>query len=163
MRKKDPHVASFDQVRITRDGDTAIIEYADPNVATTHMKYGPRLAGMTDQDVLDDFNEGILAKEQFRAEHEYVADEMPLGKPQIEYSRECSQWVPRGDVLRCYIEDGGPDRELTVQIDNHELSWIEFGRLLSVHAGWGMRVVFVPHDELHEEPRIEVREPEEKK
>ncbi len=69
MRKKDPYVASFDQVRITRDGDTAIIEYADPNVATTHMKYGPRLAGMTDQDVLDDFNEGILANEQFRAEH----------------------------------------------------------------------------------------------
>ena len=163
MRKRDPHVASFDQVRITRDGEFAIFDYADPNVASVRMKYGSRLARMTDQDVLENFNEGIRASEQFRAEHEYIAVEIPLGKPQIEYSPQCCQWVNRGDVLRCIIEDGGPDGELTVQIDDHELSWSEFGGLLSVHAGWGMRVVFVPHDELHEEPPIEVREPKEEK
>jgi len=160
MRKRDPYAASLDQVRITRDGDTAIIEYANPDVAITHMKYGPRLASMTDQDVMDDFNEGILAREEYRAEHPFVAREIPLGKPQIEYSKKCCQWVPRGDVLRCYIEDGGPDGELTFQIDDHELSLTEFERLLRVHAGWGMRVVFVPHDETHEEPEIVVREPE---
>lgn len=160
MRKKDPYVASMDRVRITREGDTAIIEYADPDVATIHMKYGPRLAGMSDQDVLDDFNEGLVAMEHYRAEHPYVAVEIPPGKPQIYYSRKCAQWVPRGNVLRCYIEDGGPDGELTFQIDDRELSLTEFERLLRVHAGWGMRVVFVPHDATHEEPEIEVREPE---
>ena len=34
---------------------------------------------------------------------------------------------------------------------------------MTMYAGWGMRIVFVPDDELHEEPQIEVREPEEKR
>ena len=37
----------------------------------------------------------------------------------------------------------------------------EFGRLLTTHAGWGMRIVFVPDDELEQLPSIEVREPAE--
>lgn len=37
----------------------------------------------------------------------------------------------------------------------------EFGKVLSVHAGWGMRVIFVPDDEIHLEPVIEVREHDE--
>jgi hypothetical protein len=32
---------------------------------------------------------------------------------------------------------------------------------IRTHAGWGMRVVFVPDDEVHESPRIEVRQSEE--
>ena len=38
-------------------------------------------------------------------------------------------------------------------------AWREFGRLLTTHAGWGIRLVFVPDNELHEKPRIVVREP----
>ena len=33
--KKRPYVASADQVRITRKGDDAVIEYADDTVATS--------------------------------------------------------------------------------------------------------------------------------
>jgi hypothetical protein len=42
-------------------------------------------------------------------------------------------------------------------------SWREFGRLLTSFAGWGMRLVIVPENDLKEETRIEVREPEDKR
>lgn len=160
MRRKRPHVASPDEVRITREGETAIIEYADPQVWVTNYTIGPKLAEMTDAEVLALWNEGIEATEQ--REYRHVATEIPIGKPQIEKSDWSRTWVPRGDVLRCVVHDGGPDGEPIVDIDEHELSWAEFGQLLTTYAGWGMRIVFVPDDELHEKPRISVREPEKK-
>jgi len=39
-KPRRPHVASPDEVKITRQGDTAMIEYADPKVATTNLKRG---------------------------------------------------------------------------------------------------------------------------
>ena len=33
------------------------------------------------------------------------------------------------------------------------------GRLIRAYAGWGMRTVFVPDDELDRTPKIAVREP----
>ncbi len=38
MRKKRPRVAKLDEVRISRDGEDAIIEFIDDTVATTHLK-----------------------------------------------------------------------------------------------------------------------------
>lgn len=160
MRLKRPYVASLDQVRITRDGGTAVIEYAEPGVWTTQLQIGSKVHKMSDQEILNMFNEGIVATEQLAAEHEHVAVEVPPGKPQIEFSKQCHQWVPRGDVLRCTISDGGPGNEPVIDIDDHELSWAEFGRLLTTYAGWGMRIVFVPEDETHVEPKIEVCEPD---
>ena len=64
-------------------------------------------------------------------------------------------------MLRCVISDGGPGNEPIIYIDDHALSWQEFGRLLTTYAGWGMRVIFVPEDETHVTPPIEVREPRE--
>ena len=69
------------------------------------------------------------------------------------------QWTPRGDVLRCIIEDGGPDGEAVIHVDDHELSLAEFGRLLTTYAGWGMRIVFVPDDRTYEEPEITICDP----
>jgi hypothetical protein len=68
---------------------------------------------------------------------------------------------PRGDVLRCIIADGGPDGEATIWIDNREFSLAEFGKLLVTYAGWGMRIVFVPEDEIETMHPIEIREPDE--
>jgi hypothetical protein len=64
-------------------------------------------------------------------------------------------------VLRCLIEDGGgEDGSLpVVHVDDREFDWDEFGGLLCTHAGWGMRIVFVPDDELDRTPKIAVREP----
>lgn len=36
---------------------------------------------------------------------------------------------------------------------------MEFGRLPTIYAGWGIRVIFVPEDETQIQPRAEVREP----
>jgi hypothetical protein len=66
---------------------------------------------------------------------------------------------PRGDVLRCIIDDSGPEGEVTIHIDDKELSLAEFGRMLTVHAGWGMRIAFVPEEFISENPKVKIRKP----
>ncbi len=73
------------------------------------------------------------------------------------YRSITSKSIPTA-LRKSLIDDGGPEGAPIIHIDEHDLSWEEFGRLLT-HAGWGMRVVFVPEDETHLEQRIEVREP----
>lgn len=165
---KRPHVASPDQVRITRDGDDAIIEYADDKIATTHFKMGAdKLARMTDAELLDFWNEHIEASEAFRQACKYRATEIPVGKPQVEYFEEAGQWVPRGHVLRCEVVfDTGEPADLdepVVSIDGRDFTAAEFIKMLGTYAGWGMRIVFVPKDELHEKPKITVKEPKKTK
>lgn len=160
MRKKKPHVATLDEVRITRQGEEAVIAYLDPNVSTVHLRIGFTIHGMTDQEILDLHNEIILARQRMVEELTSIAVEVPLGRPQIKYSPECDQWTPRGDVLRCVIDDGGPDGEPTIWIDDRELSLIEFGRLLTTYAGWGMRITFVPEEEIGDSPLIALRDPD---
>ena len=61
-----PHVASPDEVKITRNGDTAVFEYADPRVATTHFTLeAGKLAKMNDADLLAYWNEHIAATDEF--------------------------------------------------------------------------------------------------
>ena len=57
MRLKRPRPASPDQVRITREGETAVIEYADPSIRVVNLRVGPSLAAMTDAEVLEVFND----------------------------------------------------------------------------------------------------------
>ena len=99
---------------------------------------------MTDREIIDVFN-GILAAQErpLAAWNKKVAEEPP-GEKQIDYHEDSDQWVPRGDVLRCIIDDGGPDGEVTT-FDDKELLLAELGRLLTVHAGWGTDA-FVPEE-----------------
>ena len=83
--------------------------------------------------------------------------EEPPGEKQIDYHENSDQWVPRGDVLRCIIDDGGPNGEVIIHIDDQELSLAEFGRLLSVHVGWGMHRVR-SEEFVAENPIVKVRE-----
>jgi hypothetical protein len=158
MGRRRPAVASLDEVEISREGGDAVIRYKDPQVATTYFHVGPSLCGMSDQQVLDEFN-AVLRDEAAACDH--VAVEIPDGRPQIRYFAPGDQWVPRGGVLRCVIDDGGPDGEAIIHVDDRALSLSEFGRLLCTYAGWGMRIAFVPEDALAAAPTIEVREPEE--
>lgn len=65
-RPRRSHRASPDEIRITRDGDYAIIAYADDAVATTHFKIGSeQLAQMTDEQIIDFWNDGIDARDRF--------------------------------------------------------------------------------------------------
>ena len=158
------HVASLDEVRITRepDGETALIEYADDAIGGTDFKLGPALRTMTDAEVLERFNDMLAAMEELRQDYKHLAIEVPIGQPQIEWSEVADQWCARGDVLRCVIHDGGGDdgREPLIEIDDRRLTWAEFGRMLTTFAGWGMRLVIVPDDETHERPTIRVRDPD---
>lgn len=93
--------------------------------------------------------------------YEYIAVEVPHGKPQINYFKEGGYWTARGDVLRCHIgcEEGNPGMA-TVLIDDKEFTMQQFGRLLSSYEGWGMRLAIVPEDETHVMPLIEIKDPD---
>ena len=85
---KRPYIASPEQVRISRRGDDAIIEYADSKVATTHLKIGAKqLAAMTDAEILTFWNEHLQANQELRASYNYVAMEIPVGNPRSSTSR----------------------------------------------------------------------------
>ena len=66
-------------------------------------------------------------------------------------------------VSKDYTEITDLDKEVIIHIDDQELSLAEFGRLLSVHAGWGMRIAFVPEEFITESPTIKMRKPQRRK
>lgn len=161
MRKQRPRIAHSHEVTIKRDGEYGVIEFKDPTIMSTHLKIGPDIASKTDEEILDLYNECIRAQSEHIRSHPYVAVEVPLGKPQINYEKQSDQWVPCGNVLRCLVEDGASEDDgwVTICVDDKELSLHEFGRMLSVYAGWGMRIEFIPEEDIHRRPRLEVREP----
>jgi len=159
MHRGKPRVAALAEVRISRDGDDAVIEYIDGSVAVTHFRLGPAVQEMSDQEILDQFNQ-VIAECDSSDATEHIAIEVPPDQPQIAFFEAAQQWVPRGHVLRCIVEDSGPDNEAVIYIDDQALSLSAFGRLLCTYAGWGMRIAFVPEDRIEEPPHIEVREPD---
>ena len=163
MRLKKPTHAIIDQVRITREGNDAIVDYANSGISGTRITVGPDIATMTDREIIDVFNGILAAQERLLAAWDKTVIEEPLGEKQIDYHENSDQWVPRGDVLRCIIDDGGPEGEVTIHIDDKELSLAEFGRMLTVHADWGMRIAFVPEEFISENPRVEIRKPKRRK
>ena len=159
MRTKRPRPASPDQVRITREGETAVIEYADPSIRVVNLQVGPSLAAMSDAEVLRLFNDMLEAQAEIAAGLDPTLIEIPPGLPQLEYSERSDQWVPRGQVLRCHIEDDA-EAGTIIQIDDMELDMVAFGRMLQVFSGFGMRIAFVDEEEVTQEPEIVVSEPD---
>ena len=157
MKRKERYIASLDEVTITRDGDYAWIAYKEEGIGASRLEIGPEIAEMSDREILELHNERLRAQAKRAAEYKHVAVEVPLGSAQIEYVDRCDQWVPRGGVLRCLIRD--EDFQLVVDVDEQELQLEQFGKLLTTYAGWGMRIEFVPEDEVHRRPVLEVREP----
>ena len=161
MRMRRPRPASPDEVRITREGDTAVIEYADDSIRGVHLRFGPALAGMTDAEVLEQFNEMLEAQAEFAESVDRTLTEVPPGRPQIAYFEGGDQWTPRGEVLRCHIE-AAKDRGTLVLIDDVELDMAAFGRLLETFEGFGMRIAFVDEDDVAERPEIVVKDPDDR-
>ncbi len=161
MRFKKPYIASLDQVTIKREAEYAVIDYVEPEVSSVHLKIGPEIHEMTDEEILLLHNEILETQAEMAAGYEHVAVEIPPGKPQLQWFYEGGYWTPRGDVLRCEISED-EEGETVIYIDDTELSINEFAQVLSVFNGWGMRITMVPEDELDREPEIEVREPNNK-
>ena len=156
-KSKIHYIASPNEVTITRDGGRARIEYKDEGVPVRHLEIGPEITGMSNGEILEAFNESLRNDAKLAAERKHVAFEVPLGAAQIEYFARCDQWVPRGGVLRCLVEDD-QHGQVIVKIDEQELRLKQFGKLLATHTGWGMRIEFMPEDEVHRRPVLEVRE-----
>lgn len=164
MKHKKRYIAQLEDVYITRQGDdTAIIEYKEKDIGIAHLKIGPEITEMSDQDILDCHNDCLQAQLESMKNYQPIAIEIPPGKPQIEYFAPGGHWTPRGDILRCVIGDGGENYETTVRIDDKELTMREFGQLLSPFTGWGMRIIFVPEEDTEQSPPIEVKDPNDKK
>jgi len=161
MKRKKRYIARLDEVIITRELAAAVIRYKEPGIMTTHLTIGPKVATMTNAEILDLHNECRRTQAELAASYRHVAVEVPLGSPQIEYEPRSRQWVPRGSVLRCLI-NSDEDNTAVVEIDDHELDAEAFSRMLTVYAGWGMRIEFVPEDDIHRRPAHEVREPDKK-
>lgn len=161
MRTTRPYVVRRDQVRVSRDGEVAVIEYLEPQGPQVHLTIGPRIADMSDDDILEAHNAVIRAQQELADSYVHVAEEVPPGRPQLKYFEPGGYWTPRGGVLRFVVtsREADGDWEPAVEIDGREFTWDDFGRMLLTWEGWGVRMVFVPEDELEKPPMIAVREP----
>ncbi len=83
MRRKEQYIVRLDEVIITREGDAAHIQYKEPDVPSTHLQIGPALSGMSDEEIVELFNDTLRARAQLAASSPHVAVEVPLGSPQI--------------------------------------------------------------------------------
>jgi len=157
MRPKRLTRVLIDQVRITREGNDVIIEHADRNLSAARIAVGPGIVSTNDADIVGLYNSILDSQWGLLEAWDKTVVEEPPGERQIDYHEDSDQWVPRGDVLRCVIDDGGPDGEVVIHVDDQQLSLAEFGRLLRVHAGWGMRIAFVPEEFVTENPTVKLR------
>ncbi len=160
VKVKPPYIARMNEVIITKGATSASIDYKEKNVGGVQIEFGPGVAKMTEKEILERHNEILLARMGMKREYEHVAKEIPQGKPQIEFSENCQQWSPRGDVLRCVIHSH--ESGLGIEIDDKLLSLEEFGRMLITCEGWGMRIAFVPEDEIFFDPKTKLEDPDEK-
>lgn len=158
---KRPHIATLDEITITREGETATIEYKEKGISGVHLTIGKEIDQMSDEDILKCHNDCIYAQLKFMRNYKYLATEIPPGKPQVEYFKQGAYWTARGDVLRCHV--GYSEGETAIVIDDQEFTMNEFGKIISTFEGWGMRVTFVPEDETYKSPAIEIRDPSETK
>ena len=160
MPKLKPFIATLADVKISRDGIFARFDYLNQgDRGSQRIEVGKDTTNMSDQELLDIHNHIAARMIESIENYEHIALEIPEGKPQIEFSKISHQWTTNGEVVRCCIgwdenDDGGP----MIEVDDKKLSWQEFGALVSTYEGWGMRVTFVPDDELTKIPTVVVGE-----
>ena len=163
MRFRRQPQSTIDQVRISRDGsrdgEYALIEHADPAYGSVNLKLGPEIANLTDREILDVFNDIIVAQEASIADPANRPIEIPKGRPQIEWLEDLQQWSVRGHVLKCEVSDD-EDGNLVVYVDDKELDAEAFLQLIRPFAGWGMRITFMEESQIHDEPEVIVRAPD---
>lgn len=152
MRYK-PRFATIEEVTISRQGGTAVIDFHDKAVGGMNLTIGPEIRLMSDADILALYNE--IVESQLESARTFRPLEIAQGRPQIKFDKKFREWSAEGHVLRCLIDVN--EGEPTIQIDNHVLTLREFGKMLAQFNGWGMRVTFLSDDQLCEPPEPEVR------
>lgn len=125
-RKKRPHVATPDEVRIRRDGDFAIIAYSDDSIETTQYRIGAeRLERMTDEDILTLWNAGLATSQEDAARSR----------------RDMSTLLSGASTLTCTVAayPNGPNQPL-LHVNGRDYTVMELAHLLGGHVGWGVTI-----------------------
>ena len=156
MRPRRPYITTPADVTINRSGESAVITNRDPAVRPVVFAIGPDIDRCSDAEILARFNDSLHAARAQTEGRQHVVVEIPRGHAQLEYFAPAGQWVPRGAVLRCLLDES-PEGEPVIYIDDRALSLSEFGGLLRTYTGWGMRIVFVEDDNA-EPPLVEIRD-----
>lgn len=120
---------------------------------------GPEINALADIDILDLYNDIIEAQEASIADPANRPTEIPKGRPQIEWSEEFQDWLIRGEVLKCELSDD-EDGNLVVYVDDKELDADAFLQLIRPFAGWGMRISFMDESQIHDDPGVILRDPD---
>ena len=160
MRKKKPIPAVFDQVHITRDGNDAIIEYADPTIPETRLTIGPQIKTMTDRDIVGVFNGVMAAQQRLLEDWDRTVTEIP---PRQATDRAPQRLRPvgaarRGAALHCRRRRPGRRGH-----HSHRQRRAVLGRVRKappILCRLGMRIAFVPEERVTENPKIVVRDPQ---
>jgi len=125
-RKKRPHVATPDEIRIRRDGDFAIIAYADDSIETTQYRIGAeRLERMTDEDILSLWNAGLATSQ----------DEVARSR------RDMSALLSGKSTLTCTVAayPATPGQPF-IHVHGRNYTAMELAHLLGGHIGWGVTI-----------------------
>ena len=76
---------------------------------------------------------------------------------QTDYKALDQQLKEKNDqLIKSCTMDGKSHDELMIWIDDQELSWQEFGRMLNSYMGWGMRIMLLHQEQLNDPPRVEI-------
>lgn len=149
--------SNVDDLVVVEANDQAMIRHKD---CVSHARLCLKLKDfdeMAEDQVLSRFNAYI--NEILEGIESDCPVEIEDGHPQINWSKECQQWVPEGDVLRCEITwDCNADSEegqgaVAIKIDDHILSAKEFQDAIAVHEGFGMRIEFMHPNRLTNPPK----------
>jgi len=151
-----PYITTLAYVTINRSGESAVIAYRDPAVRPVVFAIGRDIDRCSDAEILARFNDSLHAARAQTEGRQHVVVKIPRGHAQLEYFVPAGQWVPRGAVLCCLIDES-PEGEPVIYVDDHALSLSEFGGLLRTYTGWGMRIIFV-EDDIAEPPLVEIRD-----
>ena len=105
MRPRRPYITTLADVTINRSGESAVITYGDPAVRPVVFAIGPDIDRCSDAEILARFNDSLYAARAKTEGRQHVVVEIPRGHQQLDYFAPAGQWVPRGAVLRCFIDD----------------------------------------------------------
>ena len=164
MRFKKPTRVSIDQVRITREGNDAIVDHADAGISGAHLAIGPEIAAMTDADIVDLYNDilefsasapGGVGQDGRRRTaggktNRLSRKQRSMGAARRRTPLHHRRRRPRGRGHHPYRRS-----RVVAQRNSAGCS--------AVHAGWGMRIAFVPEEFVTENPTVKVRKPKRRK
>lgn len=158
MARPKPFIATLQDVQITREGTAVHFSYPGRDHGGQIIEVGEDTTNMTDLELLEIHNDIARKTIEMIKSYEHIAIEIPEGKPQISYDKQCCQWVAKGDVIRCIVGWDEQNEGPSIEIDDKVLTWQEFGKMVSTWEGWGMRITCVPDNELSKTPTVVIGE-----